>query len=177
MKKQIVVALSAIVLATGCATKEVRELREADMNDLPLAVRDTILQQAPYGDVAKVDRQTYGGRPVYVVTFHDPIANPHLSIAPDGSLLSGGTLVVREPVNRTVVISEPAGAVVVPREMYFEDLPLAVQDAIRIRAPRARIVDIDKELRPAQTVYEVHFDEPNLNPKLHIREDGAFVDY
>lgn len=175
MKNLIILAFSALVLATGCATREVRELRVADLNDLPFAVRQTILEAAPTGDIAKVDRHTYTGRSVYEVTFHDPIAHPHLSIASDGTLISGGgARLIREPAGAVLVA--PTTTLSTVGETRFEDLPHPVQNAILMNARSGRIVDIDKEMRPAQTVYEVQFSDPGLNPKLHIREDGVLVD-
>jgi uncharacterized membrane protein YkoI len=57
----------------------------------------------------------------------------------------------------------------------LNDLPAAVQAAIRSEAPGAKIDDIDKERRSGRLVYEITFAEPGKNPKLHIAEDGTVL--
>ncbi len=57
----------------------------------------------------------------------------------------------------------------------MQDLPAAVQTAIKQKAPNAEIADIDKERRSGRTVYEVSFKDEGKNPKIHIAEDGSFL--
>ena len=59
--------------------------------------------------------------------------------------------------------------------MEIGELPRAVQRTIKQRVPNARIEDIDKETRTGRTVYEVTFENPGKNPKLHVAEDGTIV--
>jgi hypothetical protein len=77
----------------------------------------------------------------------------------------------------SAVMNESAGASTGPSiGTKLSDLPAAVQSAIMSRAPNAEIDDIDKEVRSGRVIYEVQFKEPGKNPKLHIAEDGTFVD-
>lgn len=74
-------------------------------------------------------------------------------------------------------MNESSGAATSPKAgTKLSDLPDAVQKAITARAPNAKIDDIDKETRSGRVVYEIQFAEPGKNPKLHIAEDGSFVE-
>jgi hypothetical protein len=174
MKKEIMIAALAVGLMTGCAT------RVAELRDLPFPVQQTIIEQAPNGDIAKVNREIRDEGIVYEVNFHNPAVYPQLEIAADGTLLQGGRpVVMRERAGATQVIvpSVVAPAPVAAPELRVgsETLPVAVYNAIRAKAPNAKIVDVDKEVR-SQTVYEVQFADPGLNPKLHITEDGTVLE-
>ena len=57
----------------------------------------------------------------------------------------------------------------------FSDLPAAVQQTVRAQVPNANIDDIDKETRTGRTIYEITFEEPGKNPKMHIAEDGTIL--
>ncbi|MEO5802311.1 MAG: hypothetical protein ABIR24_02180 [Verrucomicrobiota bacterium] len=182
MKNQIMIALAAVGLITGCAT---RDVHMAELRDLPMGVQRTIRTYAPDANIAQVEKEHRNGRSVYAVSFEDPARNPELHIASDGALLKGhGPVVIREsspPVvihetSRPVIITEGAGATYVPRTggTRLEDLPVAVQNAIRLQAGGARIVDIDKEVRPG-VVYKVQVADPAKTSTLHIAEDGTIV--
>ena len=55
--------------------------------DVPAKVMKAIPGRAPVSDVAFVNKETWGGRVVYVVTFKDEAHNPKLLVAEDGTLL------------------------------------------------------------------------------------------
>lgn len=57
----------------------------------------------------------------------------------------------------------------------LKDLPQAVRDTLKQRAPTAEVADIDKEKRDGKTVYEISFSERGKNQKLFIAEDGTVV--
>lgn len=54
-------------------------------DDVPAAVRVAIADRSHGAEVAYVNKETWGGRTVYVVTFKDEAHNPKLLIAEDGS--------------------------------------------------------------------------------------------
>ena len=56
-----------------------------------------------------------------------------------------------------------------------QDLPQAVQNTLRDRAPHSEIDDIHKTTRNGQVVYEIEFQEPGKNPKMFINEDGRVI--
>src|SRR5689334_2314217 len=57
----------------------------------------------------------------------------------------------------------------------IKELPPAVKDTLKRRAPHEEVADIDKTTHNGQVVYEIRFTE-SRNPKLYIREDGKLYD-
>jgi hypothetical protein len=57
----------------------------------------------------------------------------------------------------------------------IQDLPQAVQDTLKTRAPHSEIDDINKTTRNGQVVYEIEFQEPGSNPELFVTEDGRVL--
>ena len=60
--------------------------------EVPARVSKAIPEHAPSGEVAYINKETWGSRTVYIVTFKDEAHNPKLFIAEDG------TVVEEEPV-------------------------------------------------------------------------------
>lgn len=174
------IAMTAVGLLAGCATRTT-EHHMARLGDLPIPVQNTIRSHSPDGDIARVEKDMHGGRAVYNVTFRQPSLNPEMQIASDGTLLGmDRPLVVQQPVviQQPVIVREGAGATVVTTpngETRFEDLPIAVQNAIRAKMPNAKIIGVTKEVRPG-VVYDVKIAEQGPSQRLQIAEDGTFVE-
>ncbi|MDB6121202.1 MAG: hypothetical protein JWQ71_195 [Pedosphaera sp.] len=56
------------------------------MKDLPVAVRQTIMEKAPNAEVTDIDKKTRDGRVTYEVTFKDTGKNPKMLLNEDGSV-------------------------------------------------------------------------------------------
>jgi hypothetical protein len=59
-------------------------------NELPAAVSRSIRERAPNAVVDTVNRETWGDRLVYIVSFNDPQHHPRLYIAADGKVVNEG---------------------------------------------------------------------------------------
>ena len=57
----------------------------------------------------------------------------------------------------------------------IKDLPQAVKNTLKEKAPRAEIADIDKQSQAGRAVYRITFTEPGTNPTMYISEDGTVV--
>jgi hypothetical protein len=55
--------------------------------DVPASVKKAIPERAPTAEVAYINKETWGGRTVYVVSFKDPAHNPKMLFGEDGSVL------------------------------------------------------------------------------------------
>ena len=55
--------------------------------DVPPQVKKAVQERASAGEVAHVNKETWGGRVVYRVTFKDEAHNPKLLVAEDGTFL------------------------------------------------------------------------------------------
>lgn len=164
-------------------------------DELPAAVQATVKAQAPNAKIDDIDKEMRTGRTVYEVKFKDEGINPAIHVAEDGTLLKADdgklgdgkgssnasvgaveTGAAQSSANVQAPVNEAAGAATGPKVgTKLSDLPDAVQKTISSRAPNAKIDDIDKETRSGRVVYEVQFEEPGQNPKLHIAEDGTVV--
>ena len=160
MKEQIVLALAVVGLMTGCASN--RDHIGTQFSELPPAVQQTLNSRVPPAEIADIDKETHHGRTVYEITYREPGKNPKIHIAEDGRIVKFNERVVERSGSGRMT-SEMAG------------LPAPVQATIQQRAPNAIITDIDKETRTGRTVYEITFEEPGKNPKLHVAEDGTIV--
>jgi hypothetical protein len=56
-------------------------------SDLPPKVMKAIPERAPTGEVAYINKEGWGGRAIYVVTFKDEAHNPKLLLAEDGTVV------------------------------------------------------------------------------------------
>jgi len=104
MKNQILCAIAAITLVSGCSEtrKHMGASNENDQNvltggpvtgtkvkDLPQAVRETLKKRFSTAEVADIDKQTKDGRTVYKISFMEPGKNPTIYVAEDGSVVEG----------------------------------------------------------------------------------------
>ena len=102
MKTQILCALAAVALITGCAEtrKNMGAASENDQNvltggpvtgtklkDLPQPVRDTLKERMSTAEIADIDKKTQNGKVVYKISFAEPGKNPSIFIAEDGSVV------------------------------------------------------------------------------------------
>ena len=104
MKNQLLCALAAVALVTGCSEtrRHMGASKENDQNvltggpvtgtrikDLPQAVQSTLKQRFSTAEVADIDKQTRDGRTVYKISFMEPGKNPTIYVAEDGSMVEG----------------------------------------------------------------------------------------
>ena len=68
------------------AVNAVRGIR-ALPGEVPVKVMKAIPERAPSGEVAYINKETWGGRVVYVVIFKDEAHNPKLLLAADGAVV------------------------------------------------------------------------------------------
>jgi hypothetical protein len=61
------------------------------MSELTPEVLKTIQTKAPSSEVAAVNKEAWGNKLVFVITFKDPVHNPPLYLTPDGAMVSSGT--------------------------------------------------------------------------------------
>jgi hypothetical protein len=102
MKTEILCAVTAVALLTGCAEtrKSMGAASENDQNvltggpvtgtrlqDLPQPVRNTLKNRFSTAEVADIDKQTQNGKTVYKISFAEPGKNPSITVAGDGSVV------------------------------------------------------------------------------------------
>jgi hypothetical protein len=60
------------------------------LSDLPIKVATTIQEKAPTAEIAYINKIVKGIQVFYEITFKDPLSNPEMLVAEDGSLLKRG---------------------------------------------------------------------------------------
>ncbi len=60
------------------------------LNELPAEVLNAILNTAPDAPIDFIDRQTWGNRIIYIISFEDPTHHPKIYVASDGTVLNHG---------------------------------------------------------------------------------------
>lgn len=134
-------------------------------SDTPQAVQNTIQQHAAGRKVVDIDKETWNNRTVYEVEFEQAGRNAQLHVAEDGAI-------VKSESPRAGVGTSLFGVYL---GTQLEDTPVAVQETIKREARGNQIVDIDKELRIGDPVYEVEIKQPNGNYEIHIAENGTIL--
>ncbi len=56
-----------------------------------------------------------------------------------------------------------------------KDLPQAVKNTLKEKAPSAEIADIDKQSQGGRVIYRITFSEPARNPTMYLSQDGSIV--
>lgn len=153
------------------------------LSEVPEAARKVIQREAGSATVEDIDKGTLNGRTVYEAAFKRNGVHTEVRVAEDGTLLSGGSPVIKEsagaarPDAPPAPVATPTPVVVAneSRKVQFYELPAAVQKAVRDQAGSAEIEDIDKETRNGKTVYEAAFKKDGKNIELRVNADGSLA--
>ena len=86
LNPNMTVAMGAAYDSIGIASGGASSLKASD---LPPNVMRLIQERAPHSEIAYIQKEKWGDREVYLVSFKDPNHNPDLSIAADGTILKG----------------------------------------------------------------------------------------
>ena len=86
LNPNLTVAVGAAQGTTGVGRGGAVSLKPSD---LPPNVMRLIQDRAPHTEIAFIQKELWGDREVYVVSFKDPNHNPDLCIAADGTVLKG----------------------------------------------------------------------------------------
>jgi uncharacterized membrane protein YkoI len=141
------------------------------LEDTPAAVQETIRREANGRQIVDIDKELRTGAPVYEVHIKEPAGSFELHIAESGTVLSDsrrseamGTPGDQARAGTGRGSERAAGALTV------RDLPVDVQNQIRIRVDPASVKHIQR-----QTVYEIEFEQDGRQTRLQVAEDGTVV--
>ena len=74
--------------ADSFAVSSAGPVRSVNLGDLPAPALAVIKQRAPSAEIDYVNKETWGDRVVYIVSFKDNKRYPNLYVQPDGTVLS-----------------------------------------------------------------------------------------
>jgi len=63
---------------------------DVKINELPPPTLKAVHDRVPNGEIAHINKETWGDRVVYIVSFIDPVHHPRLYITADGKILNEG---------------------------------------------------------------------------------------
>ena len=115
---------------------------------LPSVVQRTITAQGGAAEIKDINKIIGAGQDIYEVRFRNPVANPTIYVAEDGTLVNSDG----------------------PSSGIAAHLPAEVLIKLHDLAPNAVIADVQAR---QHTVYEISFKDPEAHPKLVIAEDGT----
>jgi uncharacterized membrane protein YkoI len=147
------------VLGAGILFVQSSLAQNVNYSDLPPAVQQTVNAQAGGGEITAINRLNRNGVPLYEVRLGDAGARP-LYISETGSLIQPDNVIGSRRTRDS------------SRKGTFQELPPAVQTAVRNQAGTARIDDIDIVTRNGQTNYNVAFKRDGNNVELRVDPAG-----
>ncbi|MDB6065614.1 MAG: hypothetical protein JWR26_1822 [Pedosphaera sp.] len=131
---------------------------------LPAAVQSTVRAEAGSAEITDINKVTVNGRDIYKIQFRDPVANPTLFVADDGTLTSRDAYSAAGTPGGTGEGNAGSEA--------YGSLPSAVQRTLQELAPGATVAGINAS---QHTIYVITFQDPNAHPTLLITEDGMLL--
>jgi uncharacterized membrane protein YkoI len=168
---QIHVAEDGTIVKDDRAGKGLKGLfMGTQLEDTPPAVQATIKREAGTREIADIDKETRAGRTIYEVEFKQPGRNIELDIAEDGSIVRDSRNVGTAPGE----VEKDAGRAS-NKQVTFNELPPAVQQAIKGAGDPATLKPIHKKVKDGKTVYDVELQKEGRNTRLEIAEDGTVL--
>jgi uncharacterized membrane protein YkoI len=143
--------LSSILAAGLMAAGSSVNAAPAQWKELPPALQNTLRSQAKTNEVQSISKETRNGKTYYRVE-----VKKQLVLGEDGALVD----------NLPALDS---------RKVSMNEVPANVRQVVRSRAGRARIEDVDRDVRNGRVEYEVAFKLNGQNQELRVAEDGTIV--
>ncbi len=142
--------LLATVAATGWANDDDDEDR-VSIDQVPAAVKATILKEAKGGTVKEIERETEKGKTIYEAEIIIDGRKIEIEVAADGTLLE------RE------------------EEISLDQVPAAVKATILKEAKGAAITEVEKESSKGKTFYEAEWVVGGKEVEIKVAADGTLL--
>ena len=120
-------------------------------SELPPALQTTLRGQVKTNEVQSISKETRNGKTYYQVNVKKQIL-----LGEDGAVMDQAPLLDS-------------------RKISFNEVPENLRRIVRTRSGRARIEDVDRDVRNGKTEYEFAFKLNGQNQELRLAEDGTIV--
>jgi uncharacterized membrane protein YkoI len=150
--------LAGVMLNGVVLVAMAREVR-VSLEDLPDAVRETILAQAAGDRIVEIERETRGDKTTYEAEFRRDGREMEIKVAEDGTLL--GTAVDDDDDEDDLKLS---------------DLPREAQRSLREAAHGARILGVEREREGVVVVYEASWRRNGSRFEAEVLADGTLLE-
>lgn len=142
-------SLLAAVAATGWASGDDEE--QVSIDQVPAAVKATILKEAKGGTVKKIERETEKGKTIYEAEINIDGREIEIEVAADGTLLE------------------------IEEEVSLDQVPAAVKATILKEAKGAAIMEVERETSSGKTFYEAEWRADGKEVEIKVAADGTLL--
>ena len=153
-----IVATFALVLTLG-ALPYVWDEETVTLDQVPQAVRDTILREAGDAQITEIERETKNGKTVYEAEFLRNGQEIEIKVGPDGALL--GQKVEMEGDDED--------------DITIDQVPEAARRALQELAKGAAFTELEREREHGATMYEATWVVNGAEHEAAVTEAGALV--
>ncbi len=163
-----------------------RQTAKVRYSDLPAPAQWTIQSQSGGARIEDLGKGTWQGRTIYQAAFRQHGKRVDLQVADNGEIIRSALLntakapaVVTAAPGTAQARAQAVTAAVLPlsgaTKVTFQEVPAAVQAAIRSVAGSAAIEDIDKGTWSGRTIYQAAFKMNGVHTEVQVAEDGTIM--
>ena len=142
---------------------------EVSLDEVPKAVRATILKAAGRNKITEIEKETRGKKVVYEAEWKAGGKEIEIKIAPDGKILS------KKAGDDDADDDEDDDDGEDEEEVSLDDVPRAVRATILKAAGRSKITEIEKETRGGKVVYEAEWKAGGKEIEIKIAPNGKIL--
>lgn len=153
----LLVGLSALGLMSYAAWADEEEV---SIDQVPAAVKATILKEAAGAKITEIERETKDGKTIYEAEFLQDGKEIELKIAPDGTLL--GRKIEEEEDDED--------------DIKIGDVPEAARAALLKLAGSAKIEKVERERENGEITYEAEWTMNGVKHEAAVAADGTLLE-
>ena len=154
------ITVSVIGMLTLIAWANDEHEEKVTLEQVPAAVKATILKESAGGKITEIERETKDGRTVYEAEFLRNGQEIEIKIAPDGTLLG----------------REVEGAEDDEDDLTIDQVPEPARAALLRLAGDARIVKAEREREHGVLVYEAEWVKNGTKHEAAVTADGTLIE-
>jgi len=173
-RKWVVVAVlalgvAALVAGAALAEKARKHEEKVTLDQVPQAVKATILKEAGGAKIKEIEKETKGERTVFEAEFVKDGKEIEIKVAPDGTLLKREVEGEEEEHEGRREHEEHE------QKVTLDQVPAAVKATILKEAGGAKIREIEKETKGDRTIYEAEFVKDGKEIEIKVAPDGTLL--
>jgi uncharacterized membrane protein YkoI len=154
------VGLSVIGMLTLVAWADDGQEEEVTFDQVPAAVKTTILRESAGAEITEIERETRNGKTVYEAEFLRDGKEIEIQIAPDGTVLG----------------REVEGPEDDEDDLTIDQVPEPARAALLKLAGGARIVEVEREKEHGALVYEAAWVKNGTQHEAEVTAEGALLE-
>lgn len=140
-----------------------KDEEEVSIDQVPAAVKATILKEAKGGTLQEIERETKGGKTVYEAEVIIQGKEIEIKIAPDGTVIGREVEDEGQEEEEEEVIS-------------LEQVPAAARKALMKHAGGAKITEVEREKEHGVVLYEAEWEAGGREREAKVTADGDLIE-